>query len=172
MTRHDLMSFLGATACTAVLAASILPPTVPATARVPEPGRRATLQVGGVELTIAPARGEMQPGEMAGFLLTGRNQTDRPCRLRVRVAMQVSTPPSPYARMLPVPREAWSDSRVLTLAGGEERTVEVDTGVGAEAGTHVDFLLEVGGESVQVAGFDVAADELGPGRLGALRAGP
>lgn len=110
-----------------------------------------TLESEGVVLTLTPAHDTCKVGERPVVTLAAVNPQDQSAEVHATVTMTTAAPPSPAARMMPVPTKVWSTECKAILAPGETRAFELTADVAVQPGKEVSFIVQAGDKRMRVA---------------------
>ena len=118
-----------------------------------EPG---PVDASGVGLTMDFVPDTCRPGEKLAATLHAVNRKDGAEERRVKVLMHVTPRTFPMARMIPMPKLAWTRELTLSLAKGESRNIAIHPEIPIQEGEIVTFSIEADGRTAPIARYAAA----------------
>jgi hypothetical protein len=115
----------------------------------------------GVGLTMEFDPETCRPGEKLAATLSAVNRNDATAERKLRIVMHVTPRTSPMARMIRVPKQAWTTEVTLRLAAGETKTVAIRPEIAVQEGETVTFSAEADGRGGLIARYPAAAAQGG-----------
>lgn len=145
MRTHDILAVLGIAAATTACTVALLAPrglgAADASQAITPLIAQPRLVAQGCEFVLKTDRPAYEAGAQPEIQITAINTTDKSVEAAVWVNVLASSPASPMARMLPVPRSLWSHKHVVSLGPGEAKTAAVRCECKLPAGQSVSITL-------------------------------
>lgn len=164
MTARDVLIIVGTAAVTLALALApwhALPPAnatgEPAALALPQP---AAIEFNGLKLSLSLDKRTYATGDAPVVTLTATNTTGQAVSLDTMVTLMATDAVSPWSRMMPLPKQRWSQPCSIALQPGETRTYELRPAVPLPSGATGSVALHSGGKALTAAHFTVARPAL------------
>lgn len=97
--------------------------------------------VEGCVFVVKTDQAAYQAGDAPTLRVEATNSSGQLVETRVWLSVLASTPPNPFARVMPKPTALWSGECAVSLQPGETKTVTLPTGAKLAAGQSVSILL-------------------------------
>ncbi|MHC4177659.1 MAG: hypothetical protein ACYSWU_09135 [Planctomycetota bacterium] len=145
MRVKHILAILGVAAATTAFTVGLLrPERVGATGKAE--GIKPTivqpkLKVDGCVFALRTDKASYNVDDMPVLQIEANNPTDAPVEKTVWISMSASSPPSPLARVMILPKPLWVEKCLVSLKPGETKTVTLATKAKLPAGQSVSITM-------------------------------
>jgi hypothetical protein len=118
------------------------------------------LTVDGCVFSLKTDKPAYRAGDEPTLQVEAVNPTDNPVETTVWISMSASSPPSPFARVLMLPKPLWTEKYLVRLRPGETQTVPLATKTKLPAGENISITMSDKNLAVLARAFSVRNSEV------------